>query len=134
MIPIPRSLALPLAALAAALTLACTDAVPTAPDPAPPMAANRGSPTFLVDDDGNQHCRRGYNLVYSGLGDLSVYDKNGNGFICEYVGDAYDDPKLYMDDGKRGCKTGYGLVAVSAGAWGKEFDYNGNGFICVMGA
>ena len=128
-----QSLSLPAAALTAALTIACAEAPPTAPDPAPPLAAQRWLWPLLVDDDGRQNCRRGYSLVYSGLSDLQVYDLNGNGFICEYTG-GDTGPSLYMDDGKRGCKTGYGLVAVSAGVWGKEFDYNNNGFICVLGA
>jgi hypothetical protein len=128
-----QSLSLPAAALAAALTLACAEAAPTAPDPTPSFAIERGVRAPLMDDDGRLNCERGYRLVASGIGDLSVYDLNGNGFICEYTGGGEGD-QLYMDDGKRGCKSGYGLVEVSDGAWGKEFDFNGNGLICVLGA
>ena len=125
-----HSLTVPALALAAGLTLACADDAPTAPGTTPALEAIRMAPPQYVDDDGQLGCRTGYTPVFIGLNEPNPYDLNQNAWICK-KNKAGEKP-LYQDDGPRGCSTGYSLVQVSFGSWGKEFDFNGNGYICQL--
>ena len=121
-----QSLALP--ALAAGLTLACADGTTTQPDPSW-FAAAREPRSLYADDDGQLNCRDGYTLVFIGLNEPNPYDANQNAHICQYTGNS---KPLHIVDGPRGCKSGYAAVQVSDGAWGKQYDLNGNNIICQL--
>lgn len=42
-----------------------------------------GGKTLTLDDDGNQQCKNGYNLGYTGSGNYwDIWDFNGNDYVC----------------------------------------------------
>lgn len=117
-------------ALGTALTLACSDGGPTAPDQASLVVNAAGTPTY-VDDDGQYDCKTNYVLAYSGSGSYSTYDANQNGYICEYQQGGSRGRPLYVDDVNLTCKNGYGLL-YSGGTYGDIWDFNANDQICGL--
>jgi hypothetical protein len=118
-------------ALGTALTLACNDGGPTAPDQAASFASGRAA---YVDDDGSYYCPSNYQLAYSGSSSYSIYDTNQNGYICEYHQGSGGGRALTVDDdGYQHCKNGYnlGYTAGSQNYW-DLWDFNGNDYVCTL--
>ena len=134
LVPTLRLLSFPGAfALATAVSLACTEGVPSAPDQAPPIAAAAGGRPPFVDDDGKYYCKANYSLAYSGSTVYSSYDLNQNGYICEYnKGASTGKPLIVDDDGNQGCPKGYGPAYLATGDYGEVWDFNGKKWICVL--
>jgi hypothetical protein len=120
-------------ALGTALTLACSDGGPTAPDQAASFASGKAS---YVDDDGSYYCPANYLLANSGYKiytGYSVYDVNQNAYICEYHQGSGGGRALTVDDdGNQHCKNGYNLGFTGSQNYWDLWDFNGNDYVCTL--
>ena len=122
------SMAIP---LATALSLACSEGDPTAPDQTSVLASGRAA---YVDDDGSYYCPANYQLAWLSTGSpYETYDPNGNHYICEYHQGSGGGKVLTVDDdGNQHCRNGYTLGYTGPLNYWDLWDFNGNDYVCTL--
>jgi hypothetical protein len=120
-------------ALAVLPVLSSGDGVAKAEDESTARLAALGARPHFADDDAGQACPSEYVRTHSGVTAYSIYDLNGNQFICaRRYRFGTGQPVRVDDDGKLGCTGGYQLTRVPPGGYGETRDVNRNHHICVL--